>query len=421
MLLNQNQAAPPTRSGDRPDRSPLDGAGSAPAATAGTGRSDRDRTGLEPGSEERITIERHLRANAHRYGSGPADDPEILLLRLCHRPAARLYWYRIGGQGSARTVVIKVPGAPADSPAAGEAGRPRMVEPPSLATKYIREHQALDLLQRHFSGLGDPRFGVVPLLDRIDPARAIVMGEIEGRSLNELVPQLSRMRPGRPSPLLRRAIRSAGAWLREYHQLELEGAVPRQARREDFVTNAHRYCGHLAKGLSRPGFFDHLAEQLTMGAERLFPPALPLGLGHGDFATRNVLVGRNGEIFVFDTTAVWRIPVFADLAKFALALRLSRVQVYTQGAAFAESILRRVNRWLFEGYYGSDPVPEAGINLYSLLLLLDKWSFELALPARGPFVACTVRRRLLDSWYTRQARQLMSCLAELPAAPRGEP
>lgn len=355
---------------------------------------------------ERATIEQHLSANASRYGSRPAVDPEIALLRLRSRPAARLYWYRIGDHTSSRTLVVKVPGDPADSSVASESGRPRMLEPPPLDAKYVREHLALDLLQRHFSGLDDPRFGVIPIVGRIDSARAIIMAEIEGRSLNELAPRLSRLDPRRPSPLLRRAVRSAGAWLREYHQLELEGTLPRQARREDFVTNVQRYCSHLGAMLSRPGFFDGLAEQLTTAAGRLFPPELPLGLGHGDFAMRNVLVGQSGKIFVFDTTALWRTPVYADLAKFALAIRLSRVQVYSHGAAFSEASLQSVNRWLFDGYYGNEPVPEKRITLYALLLLLDKWSFELALPSRGSRVVSTVQRRLLDSWYSRQARLL---------------
>lgn len=378
---------------------------------------DRDRSRRDAADPERATIERHLRAHADRYCSRPTGDPEVVLLRLRSRAAARLYWYRIGSGSTSRNVVVKVPGAPADAEVAGQPRRPRMVEPPPLETKYVREHEALDLLQRHFSGLGDPRFGAVPLLGRIDPARAIVMGEVEGQSLNELVPQLSRIYPRPPSARLRPAIQSAGAWLRAYHQLNLEGAVPRQASRQDFVTNVQRYCSHLGAILSRPGFFAGLADRLTTAAARLLPPELPLGLGHGDFAMRNVLVGQEGRIFVLDTTALWRTPVYADLAKFGLALRLSRAQTYSHGSAFSEESLRKSDRWLFEGYYGSQgghgsqPVPEERIRLYGILLLLDKWSFELALPPCGPVVARMVRRRLVNSWYTRQARQMARELA----------
>lgn len=377
-------------------------------------RNPSRRDGADPA---RATIERHLRAHAGRYCSGATGDPEVVLLRLRSRAAARLYWYRIGSGSSARNVVVKVPGAPADAEVAGQPRRPRMVEPPPLDTKYVREYEALDLLQRHFSALDDPRFGAVPLLGRIDPARAIVMGEVEGRSLNELVPQLSRIYPRPPSALLRRAVQSAGAWLRAYHQLDLDGALPRQASRQDFVTNVQRYCSHLGVMLSRPVFFAGLADRLTAAAARLLPPELPLGLGHGDFAMRNVLVGQGGRIFVLDTTALWRTPVYADLAKFGLALRLSRVQAYSHGSAFREVSLRKAGRWLFEGYYGnqggqgSQPVPEQRIRLYGILLLLDKWSFELALPPRGPVIARTVRRRLINSWYTGQARQMARELA----------
>lgn len=355
---------------------------------------------------EQAAIAQHLRANADQYLPRWSDDSEVVFLRLRNRPAARMYWYRLGNHTSSRTLVIKVPGEPADSGQEDQLARPRMLEPPPLDTKYAHEHQALQLLQRHFSELDDPRFGVIPLLGRIEPARAIVMGEIAGRSLKELIPRLSRVYPGPPPPLLRRAIRNTGAWLREYHHLEPSGAVPRHPRREDFVDNVQRYCSHLGAVLSRHPVFDGLAEQLTRAARRFLPPELPVGLAHGDFAMRNVLVGQAGRIFVFDTTAMWRTPIYADLAKFALAIRLSRVQVYSHGAAFSEGSLRQVNRWLFDGYYGREPVPEERIRLYALLLLLDKWSFELALPRQERGFASMIQRRLLDSWYTTQTRLL---------------
>lgn len=358
---------------------------------------------------ERAVIEAHLREHAARYCSALFEEANVVLVRASHRAAARLYWYRVGCGSAARTVIVKVPGDPADAAVGGASGRPRLAPPPPLAIKYAREHQALDLLQRHLSALDDPRFGFVPVLDRIDAARAIVMGEVDGRPMTALLPRLSRISLGGAGDL-RHAVENAGAWLREYHGLDLPGARARQPTRENFVAHARGCCEYLAAELGRAAFFAGLAERLADAAARLLPPELPLGLAHGDFAPRNVLVGRDGRVTVIDTTAAWRAPVYEDLAKLALALRVSRAQVWSHGLAFGERRLRRVNRWLFAGYFGGEPVPEAQIRLYGLLLLLDKWCFELALPPRGSRLADAARRRLLDAWFTREARLMAGAL-----------
>lgn len=354
----------------------------------------------DPPETTRDRIEAYLRAGAGRYGIA-GREPAVALLRHSRRAAADLFWYRIAGDAGGRTVVVKVPGGPADGRAGRPLDRPRMVEPPPLDTKYLREYQALDLLQGHFAELGDPRFGAVPVLDRIDSARAIVMGEVAGRPLKALAAGLTRLYPAPPPPRVRNAVENAGAWLRVYHGLEIDGTSVRHPGRRDFVANVRRYCDYLAARAPRPSDFDALAGRMTTAADRLLPAELPLGLGHGDFAMRNVLVGEAGRVVVLDTTALWRMPVLADLAKFGLALRLARPQVYSHGLVFSERRLRSVERWLLRGYYGTEAPPAKQVTLYALLLLLDKWSFELELPSgSGP------ARRLRDGRYWREARRL---------------
>jgi hypothetical protein len=114
---------------------------------------------------------------------------------------------------------------------------------------------------------------------------------------------------------------------------------------------------------------------------------------------RNILVARDARVTVLDTTAIWTAPVYEDLAKFDLALRVSRVQTYSHGLAFSERRLRLVHAWLLGGYYGAEPVPYDQIRLYGLLLLLDKWSFELALPTEAARLAY-IKRQRLNAWLT---------------------
>jgi hypothetical protein len=120
---------------------------------------------------------------------------------------------------------------------------------------------------------------------------------------------------------------------------------------------------------------------------------MPLGLGHGDFAMRNVLVDH-GRIVVMDTRARWRAPVFEDLAQMIVALRANRPQLLSQGALFDGHGLRRLENALLTGYFGGSTVPRLEINLFIVLVLLDLWS--AAVERRRVRPATAVLGRLHD-------------------------
>ena len=359
------------------------------------------RTGLE----EREAVERHLRENAGGYWPGLAKVGAITVTRVQERSSARLYWYRIDLSSGPRYVVIKVPGNPADVMTHSDHRRPRLAPPPDLKTKYAREHQALELLNGHFTALADPRFNAVPILDAVADLRAIVMEELAGIGMNRLFMQLARLHPRRRTALLRRAVENTGAWLREYHQLDLAGATTRHSQRADVVDLLAQYCDHLATAVGDTDLLS-LFQLLRRAAERKLPAELPLALNHGDFAMRNVLVSPEGRVSVFDTLALWRAPMYEDIAKFLLALRFVRPQVYSHGLAFGERQLLDAEHWLLAGYFRDAPIPMASIRIYRLMLLLDKWSFELALPSSGPRIVFRARQRLANSWFKAQARHL---------------
>jgi hypothetical protein len=350
-------------------------------------------------SIEQQVIEQHLRLNANRYNPACNGNTCVTLVRSSQRACARLYWFKIGSSGAAQIVIAKVPGATADAAVTEQSPRPRLVEPPQFTQKYAREHRALDLLQRNFANGNERRFGAVPLLDRVDDARAIIMAQVDGQPMHQFWPQLTRLYPATPSRMLRRAVENAGAWLRAYHALDLNGTGTRQSQRTEVVELIRRYCDHLGPLVLRSAWFNQLAVRLTRAAERVLPEQMPMGLAHGDFAMRNILVARDARVTVLDTTAIWRAPVYEDLAKFDLALRLSRVQTYSYGLAFSEQTLRQIHGWLLDGYYGAEPVPYDQIRLYGLLLLLDKWSFELAQPIGAARLAY-IKRQRLNAWLT---------------------
>lgn len=355
-------------------------------------------------------IQAHLRGSVGRYWPGAV--PESLTLRTVQeRPAARLYWYELDAGGEPRRLVVKVPLPPADFAGAGHgASRPRLFTPLDAATKYRQEYAALEALDAHFRQVGDPRFRTIRPLDRIDAARAFVTEVVPGSTLKRELARASRLRPGGLPSSLGEAVERAGAWLRAYHALPMPNATARQSTAAEFVANVRRFAEHLARMTGRRRLFEDIARSAE-GAASAFPDPVPLGLTHGDFAMRNVLVTPTGEVAVLDTMAQWRSPIYEDLAKFHLSLRSTRPQILTAGLAFSPHRLGALNARMLAGYFDGAPVPSIQIRLYEVLLLLDKWAFEAALGAGALSPMGRYRRAMTDLWFRREARALLEQVA----------
>jgi aminoglycoside phosphotransferase (APT) family kinase protein len=109
-------------------------------------------------------------------------------------------------------------------------------------------------------------------------------------------------------------------------------------------------------------------------AEAVLPEHLPLAVGHGDYAPRNVFLRTDGRVSVFDPMLRWSVPRYEDLARFLVALRLSGNQVLTQGATHAAGDLDSRERAVVDGYGGGEKLPLAELRCYQLLITLDRWS-----------------------------------------------
>lgn len=353
-------------------------------------------------------ITAHLRVNAERYVVDHRPVTDVVLERVHPRPGALLFWFRVVRPDDTLKVVVKVPGTGGPT-SPGHSGRPSLVEPMPPGRRYAREYDVLRMLESHIAALNDTRFGAVSAVDRIDSVGALVMMAAEGRSLKSLVPKATAL--GRREPWsLRAPVRNAGAWLRRYHEIEVPGLLTRHASRDAFVEAIGQYCDFLSGSGGRQSTILEIERGSIAAARRLFPDELPTGPAHGDFAARNILVASDSRVYVFDTRALSRAPVLEDLAKFGLAFRTARAQVYTRGFAMAEPGIRQLERWLYEGYFDRQPAPSQQIRLYSVLLLLDKWAFELAGTARMGRARRTVVQRLVTHWFQRLAA---STLAEL--------
>ena len=331
-----------------------------------------------------------LRARAPDYYPELAPrSPRVRLLREDVRAVSVLYRFRLEAGEEAREVLVKVP-LPAREPVAHAPARegprrPRLAVPMAPADRVGREFRSLVSIREHFDGLGDARFGTVRALDLLPEQQAFVMESVPGDSLRRLLYRAHRGRWRAPSRL-EDAFHHAGAWLRTYHALRPRDRVePRDTRREDherFVEGTSRYLG---ARLGDPEFFERMSRALRAAARDTLPEALPLGLGHGDFAPRNILVGPESRVTVLDTVGRFLTPIYEDVGYFLVSLHHNWPQALSLGAAFPAARLDGYRRAFLSGYFGAEPVPAAAVRQYEMQAALDLWANVASRPdhARG--------------------------------------
>jgi len=283
------------------------------------------------------------------------------------------------------------------------------------------EHATLAAIHGHFTGLGDPRFGTIRPLDTLDDHLAMIMERATGVSLRDILVRsgLTRVRAGRPDPSS--GLANAGAWLAHYHrQLETGHAATRRATRDEFLASVRNLTEYLGLARDRPFFFGRLAGSIGKLAGEVLPPSFPLGLGHGDFAPRNVLVEPSGRVTILDTLGRWRIPIYEDLAYFLVGVKSLGVQVVSMGRALGP---QRVGDWegaFLQGYFGQDGPPIAPIRLFEIESILARWASAAHRwrQARG---VGRVRRRVELMLKDRFFGRLVSTLLSDPALGNGLP
>jgi hypothetical protein len=166
----------------------------------------------------------------------------------------------------------------------------------------------------------------------------------------------------------------------------------------------------LAKTLGDERFFDATSSILLNEAQKTLPHSLPLVLGHGDFSPRNILIGPEARVTVFDTFANWRTSMYEDIGYFLNDIKMSYLQVVSQGLAFSARQLAAYEQAFLEGYFDQDPVPYPAIRLYEALALLDKWSSmitRLYERQNSNGIVIVLEIRLASGYFKRRVKSLL--------------
>jgi hypothetical protein len=326
-------------------------------------------------------IVEHIEANAPRYF------PDLAAERVAARPLwckqrdnARIYGLSLStGRGRAE-VVVKVRHPRGASHPDDEELMPAVPDEHKLSY----EHSALAAIEAQIGPREDPRFGAVRVLDLMPEHGAFVMQSAPGDNLGSVFDEALLREPEPLSDGLLVTARNTGAWLRCCHGLPpLPQTQERSIRREEFVASLQSLVA--GAECDRWGRVDasELGGLLLEVAVAVLPEELPAGILHGDFRAGNVLADPKGRVFVIDTFANWRGPIYADLGHFLYQLALPPRWLSRRPSPRRLAALDHLESEFLAGYFDGAKVPIVAIRLFEAQALLYRWS-RAARAARWP-------------------------------------
>lgn len=349
----------------------------------------KSNTAVSTGMTSRFDV--YLRQNASRYFPYFQGGIDIELLSKRKRPASTLYRYYVRSGGEQRHLLIKVP-SNRETPhinsnlqekaqARNQVDWPRLVPETAPEIKYLLEYSALKAIHNYFGQLNDARFGTVRVLDYFADEQALIMEEVRQPNLRRLLMKANRLQSAWSSSAdLGRAFSNAGAWLAAYHKMPKQDNVsPRHTQRTEFEELGRQFSTFLSVQIGRVPFFQRLTDILLTYTSQILPESLPLGIGHGDYAMRNILIGADYQVTVLDTLAKWQTAIYEDIAYFLVGLKFNRAQVYSQGFVFDKKQINQYEQAFLTGYFEQQNIPLQIIRLYEVQAVLDKWLSAVSL------------------------------------------
>jgi hypothetical protein len=245
--------------------------------------------------------------------------------------------------------------------------------------RHWLQYTALVAIYEYFTNLHETQYGAIRALDYLPEYYAVFTEDSNDPNLRLLLLKESRWHPPSARGKLTAEFHNVGSWLRLYHRMpKKEDVSVRHESRQDYIDAITTLEDFLGKTLGLANFLHEVASKLIHRAGVVLPDALPLGLGHGDYAMRNILVGPNHRVTVLDTFAKWQTPIYEDIGYFINELKMSSPQIFSQGLAFSADQLALYEDAFLNGYFGCAPIPYPAIRLYEALALLDRWSSLVA-------------------------------------------
>jgi len=299
-------------------------------------------------------------------------DWDVRLLDVINHRASTFYRCGLSANGFQKKILIKT------APSYALPKRLSAQTPP--VEKFKLEFDALDLIYNHFSSTDKHNFRAIRVFEFLPAEVAIVMEECDAPGLKKLLLNNSRLHPFKPRRDLNPAFFNSGGWLRHFHAL-----LPADCAGGNNLSTCSHFIQQFTEKISfiqnEIGHSNQLKavnKVVVNTAGTALPDDLEMGLKHGDFAPRNIMVDAENKIIGIDTLAKSMMPVHYDIAYLVVQLQTSKLQLYTQGAAFGRRRIASYERALMKGYWQDDSGKHSpALELFKAFVLLEKWGTQI--------------------------------------------
>jgi Phosphotransferase enzyme family len=333
-----------------------------------------------PCKTDATALAAHLRAHAAQYFSGDAGEAvHVRLLSEEVRVSSTLYRFVVSNGEHEKRIIVKV--ATPDRTGDVEAREDTPPDRPRISTcrdperRFVLEYQALACIQRHFSLMNDPRFGAIRVFEMLPSHHAFVMEVVDQPNLRQLSIREGTRRSAAGLAAVRKAFNHSGAWLRAFHAMTTRATEEDLlTQRSDFIRYTEALTTYLASRGGDRSFLLELNTSMALRAREDLPDELPIGVSHGDFATRNILVGAGQKVTVLDSLARYRTPIYRDIGCFLANLYCSSLPALARGAVLHPGRIPAYRELFLQGYFGHTPCPDNTVRLYEAQALLERWS-----------------------------------------------
>ncbi len=292
--------------------------------------------------------------------------------------------------------------------------RPGLVPPPlPAATQAALEYEGLCGIHRMVDPT-DPCLGAVRPLEHIPGMSGVVTEYLEaspGRRALVSATRVGALLAGGHRRLGPALLRHAGVWLRVFHGTSDDYRLTdRVANQDELAALFVDFEVYLTERVGAPA--GALARRAGARVPALLSTQLPLAVGHGDFAARNTMIDRRGRVYVIDPMPRWRTPVFEDLARFLVGLRLHGLQVHSHGLAYGRGYLDAREQDFLAGYFGDRPIGARALHAYMPLVLLDKWSALTSQRMTSGRGVARARAAWADQYVLREGHRLLGLIED---------
>lgn len=248
------------------------------------------------------------------------------------------------------------------------------------------------------------RFATIRQLALYEDLNTLVMEEADIHTLKSRFQKPAMWLEGSARKVFESHLELTGHWLRTFH---------------DQIGDAHG-GPFFGEGLSQKVQSNLQRIRANSGTDVMFlqslmetsyrqnqDKTLPYRITHDNFSLANVFVTGDEKICSFDPH---NKPgaIYLDIAKLITDMETCFMQLATYGMSIPPSRLEKFNATFLRGYFQSEPVDVSALNLYRLILLIEKWAEtedKIAEATGARKTAYTVSTLLMRNYYLRLIRR----------------